>query len=224
MGSSGISLIPETVVYRLLHTFGHRCCSLLGFSASQLLLLCRCWVVSDPSWPYGLVAHQVPLSMGFPDKNTGVGFHFLPQAIFLTQGSNPHLLHWQVDSLPLSHQGSPSLPIWISKYHDRDRYESGSLSQSFHLLSGMSGPQVAVVLEVWCLQIDLKTSYSLLLIVFSGRMNLSKQGCHGWNGKFYHLPFTFFRLFCWEGIDFCLVRFLFFFMVSGFAIMLQMLF
>ena len=27
--------------------------------------------------------------------------------IFPDQGSNPHLLHWQTDSLPLSHQGSP---------------------------------------------------------------------------------------------------------------------
>ena len=27
--------------------------------------------------------------------------------IFPDQGSNPHLLHWQVDSLPLSHQGIP---------------------------------------------------------------------------------------------------------------------
>ena len=27
--------------------------------------------------------------------------------IFLDQGSNPCLLHWQADSLPLSHQGSP---------------------------------------------------------------------------------------------------------------------
>ena len=27
-----------------------------------------------------------------PDKNTGVGFHFLLQGIFLTQGSNPQLL------------------------------------------------------------------------------------------------------------------------------------
>ena len=27
--------------------------------------------------------------------------------IFLDRGSNPCLLHWQVDSLPLSHQGSP---------------------------------------------------------------------------------------------------------------------
>ena len=39
-------------------------------------------------------------------KNTGVGYHDLLQEIFLTQGSNLHLLHWQVDSLPPSHQGS----------------------------------------------------------------------------------------------------------------------
>ena len=39
-----------------------------------------------------------------PGKNTGVGCHALLQGIFLTQGSNPHLLyllHWQVGSLPL---------------------------------------------------------------------------------------------------------------------------
>ena len=29
----------------------------------------------------------------FPGKNTGVSCHFLPQGIFLTQGSNPQLLH-----------------------------------------------------------------------------------------------------------------------------------
>ena len=32
---------------------------------------------------------------------------FLLLGIFSTQGSSPCLLHWQVDSLPLSHQGSP---------------------------------------------------------------------------------------------------------------------
>ena len=52
------------------------------------------------------VACQAPLSMGFSGKITGVGCHFLSQGIFLTQGSNPRLLHWQADSLPLSHQGS----------------------------------------------------------------------------------------------------------------------
>ena len=33
------------------------------------------------------------------------------RGIFPTQGSNPHLLCWQVDSLPLSHQGIPKATI-----------------------------------------------------------------------------------------------------------------
>ena len=32
------------------------------------------------------------------------------------QGSNPCLLHWQVDSLPLSHQGSPPATFKRSLY------------------------------------------------------------------------------------------------------------
>ena len=43
----------------------------------------------------------------FPDKNTGVGCHFLYQGIFLIQGSYLHLLCWQADSLSLSHLESP---------------------------------------------------------------------------------------------------------------------
>ena len=43
----------------------------------------------------------------FPSKNTGVGCYFFLQGIFPTQGSNPHLLPWQADSLPLSHLWSP---------------------------------------------------------------------------------------------------------------------
>ena len=49
------------------------------------------------------------LSMGFPGKNAGMGCHFLLQWVFLTQGSNSCVLclvHWQADSLPLSHLGS----------------------------------------------------------------------------------------------------------------------
>ena len=44
--------------------------------------------------------------MGFPSKHTGLGCHFLLQGIFPTQGSNLHLLHRQVDSLPLIYQES----------------------------------------------------------------------------------------------------------------------
>ena len=45
----------------------------------------------------------------FPGKNTVVGCHSLLQEVLLTQGLNSCLLHWQVDSLPLSCQESPSL-------------------------------------------------------------------------------------------------------------------
>ena len=49
---------------------------------------------------------------GFPSisgKNTGMGCYFFLQGVFLTQGPNLCLLHWQADSLPLRHQGSPLL-------------------------------------------------------------------------------------------------------------------
>ena len=43
----------------------------------------------------------------FPGENTGVVCHFLLQRIILTQRLNLPLLHWQADTLPLSHHGSP---------------------------------------------------------------------------------------------------------------------
>ena len=61
------------------------------------------------------VAHQVLLSMGFPRQEYWSGYHFLLQGIFMIQGSNLHLLHCQADSLPLSHQGNPSLTFTYSK-------------------------------------------------------------------------------------------------------------
>ena len=55
--------------------------------------------------PCGLKPARVLCPWDFPGKNAGLGCHFLLQGIFPTQGSKLHLLHWQVDSLPLSHQG-----------------------------------------------------------------------------------------------------------------------
>ena len=43
----------------------------------------------------------------FLGKNTGEGCHFLFQWIFPAQELKLCLLHWQVDSFPLSHQESP---------------------------------------------------------------------------------------------------------------------
>ena len=71
---------------------------------------CLVAVVSDSFATPWTGACQFPLSMGTssscPGKNTGVGYCFLLQGIFPTQGSNLQLLHWQVGSLPPSHQGS----------------------------------------------------------------------------------------------------------------------
>ena len=53
------------------------------------------------------VACQVPLSMGFPGKNTEVGIHSLLRGIFPTQGSNPGLLQCRQIVCHLIHQGSP---------------------------------------------------------------------------------------------------------------------
>ena len=50
----------------------------------------------------GLQPAKFPCPGDFLCKNTGVGCHFLLQGIFLTQGLNSYLPHWQVDSLPLS--------------------------------------------------------------------------------------------------------------------------
>ena len=63
-------------------------------------------VMSDSSRPHELVPTRLLCPWDFPDKDTGVGCHFLLQGIFLTQRLNPCLLgHWQVSSLPLAPLG-----------------------------------------------------------------------------------------------------------------------
>ena len=77
---------------------------------TQSMYVLRCPVTSDSSQPQGLQPARLLGPWDFPGKNTGMGWHFLLQGIFPTQGSNPQflcLLHWQVDSLPMCHLGSP---------------------------------------------------------------------------------------------------------------------
>ena len=64
--------------------------------------------MSDSFVPPWTVASQAPYPLDFSGKNSGVGGYFLLHRLFLIQGLNPHLLHWQMVSLPLSHQGSPN--------------------------------------------------------------------------------------------------------------------
>ena len=58
--------------------------------------LLSCYVTADSLQPRGLEPTRLLYLWNSP------GLHFLLQEIFLTQGSNPHLLPWQVDPLPLT--------------------------------------------------------------------------------------------------------------------------
>ena len=81
-------------------------------------LKCMCVHAKSPQpgltrWDTRLSPTSLLCPWDFPDKNTGVGCHPLLQGIFLTQGSNQHLLHllWQACSLPLAPSGK-SPPVW----------------------------------------------------------------------------------------------------------------
>ena len=57
------------------------------------------------------VAHQAPLSMGFPRQYYWSGLPFPSPGDLPIQGIKPHLLYWQGGFLPLSHLGSPDLGV-----------------------------------------------------------------------------------------------------------------
>ena len=59
----------------------------------------------------GTIAHQPPLSVGFPRQEYWSGLPCLSPWYPLDQELNVCLLHWQADSLPLSCQRSPSLHL-----------------------------------------------------------------------------------------------------------------
>ena len=68
-----------------------------------------CSVTSNSLWPHGLYS-----PWDSPGQNTGVGSCSLLQGIFLTQGSNPGLLHYRHILYQLSHQGSPRILEWVA--------------------------------------------------------------------------------------------------------------
>ena len=75
--------------------------------------MCVCVRAQSPShvWLFETrwtAAHQAPPVHGISQERILDWVAKSPsrRSIFPTQGSNPRLLHWQVDSLPLSHQGS----------------------------------------------------------------------------------------------------------------------
>ena len=77
-------------------------------------------VVSDSLQPHGRKPSRLLCPWNFPGNNTGASCHFLLQGVFLTQGSNPHLLHllhWQEDFFPHTTWGSSvCMSVLVSQF------------------------------------------------------------------------------------------------------------
>ena len=89
-------------------------CSLWNLSSRAMgVLLCVlcCQVVSDSVWPYRVYPARFLCPWDYPGKNAGVGCHFLLQGIFPIHGLNSRLLLGRWIHLPLSHLGSPGIPL-----------------------------------------------------------------------------------------------------------------
>ena len=112
MGRVEGNKIPQEIACRLKHTHTQKTplCkeALKGTSSYCCLVTESCPALCDPRdcSPPGSSVHGI-----LQARILGVGCHALLQGIFRTQGSNPCLLHWQVDLLPLSYQGEFPHPI-----------------------------------------------------------------------------------------------------------------
>ena len=76
---------------------------------SSLSLVCVCYLLSHV-WLFATlwtVVHQAPLSMGFSRRECWSGLPFPPPGDLPQPGIELCLLHWQADSLLLSHLGIP---------------------------------------------------------------------------------------------------------------------
>ena len=103
------------------------------YNASSCVAIVVCslrqvWLFRYPmDWsPLGSFIHSISQVRIVEFRFPFPGFHFLLQRIFPTQGLSLCLLHWQMDSLPLSHQESLSVFIILSQ-HWLDYFFCGSL-------------------------------------------------------------------------------------------------
>ena len=87
-----------------------------------ILLFFHCLVVlSCPALCNSkFLACQAPLSMEFSRQEYWSGYYSLLQAIFMTHGSKPGLLHCRQMLYHLSHQRSPYIYIYIYTHTHRD--------------------------------------------------------------------------------------------------------
>ena len=111
LSDSAIGIHISSLFWISFHLGYHRALSRVPCTIQQVLisylfhlllfLLFSCQVVSESLQPSMLCC-----PWDFPGRDTGVSCRFFLQGLFLTWGLNLYLLHWQMDSFTLSHQGS----------------------------------------------------------------------------------------------------------------------
>ena len=95
------------------HLLSIHCTSYAGVCMYVCVCVCVCVCMPSHVWLFvtlWTVAWQASLTTEFCRQEYWSGLSFPSPRIFLTQASNPSLLrflHWQANSLPLHHLGSP---------------------------------------------------------------------------------------------------------------------
>ena len=97
--------------------------------------------MSDSWRPHGLWPTRLLCPWDFSGKSTGVGYHFLLQVIFPTQGLNPDLMHCRQRLYHLSHYLDSILKI-------RDM----TLPTKIHVVKDMVFPVVMFGCAVWAIK------------------------------------------------------------------------
>ena len=109
-------MFPGMIELLPLHSFCTRMAQGTSLKVLPWHKACVCSVLSrsvmfDSLQPHGLQPVRLLYLWNFPGKNAEVGCHFLLLGIFPSQGSKlslSHLLHGQVDSIPLAPPGYES--------------------------------------------------------------------------------------------------------------------
>ena len=107
---------------------------LFAWQRNKAILFCCCPALLRPRRPKPARLYCL---WDFPGKSTGVGCHFLLQGIFLTQGSNPQLPHWQADFLPyhgatliLSGSGVQRGHTWVTGMEQQTPLDSSNMIET----------------------------------------------------------------------------------------------
>ena len=126
---------------------------------------------------------RLPCPWDFPGKNTELGCHFPHQRIFPDQGVNFCLLYLQADSLPLSHQGSPEVPLPSPHLRNKLVPCSGNKQRNLFLAlappnSTASGAPIKSCLNslsgLWSISFDWGRSRTLISISYSPKESFWK--------------------------------------------------